>query len=253
MAKRKNIRTAGRLMTGVVYTVPSRGGTEQERSAKTQVSTLGREKMNMKYSWQKMEWLVAANFDYQDLMLTLTYRDDCRPEKRADAVKRFRKWVKAVRDERKKTGEATLYIYCTEGLHGDHKLHHHVIINCRTDSVQQLIDLWPHGNVDYEPIGVMGYTKLAQYLTKEPREEGHWNVGERTWTPSMGLHRPKPETGWCPDTYTLAPPPGAHVLFSDTVRNEWGEFTYLKCILPESPQDLPKRYRRPPRRPSAET
>lgn len=249
MAKRKNIRIAGRLMTGVVYSVANSRDTEQKRAQKTQVSTLARERMNLKYSWQKLEWLMAANFDYRDQMLTLTYDKDHTPENRAEAIKHYRKWIKAVRSMRREvTGEAVLYIYCTEGQHGDKRLHHHLIINGGGTDNAKLAELWPYGNVDFEPIGKLGYTKLAQYLTKEPREQGIWEVGERTWIPSMHLKRPKPDRGWCPDSFTLTPPPGATVLFSDTVHNEWGEYSYLKCLLPPKVEDLPVRFHRPKRR-----
>ena len=165
MAKRKNIRTAGRLVTGVIYTVAHPKDTEQERAAKLQVSSMARERINLRYSWQKLEWLLAANFSYQDWHVTVTYDDDHLPLDRSVAKKTIRKFFKELKALRKETvGAATLYIYNTEGFHGIRRFHHHLVLN-NCDDAAAIQALWGRGNVDFEPIGKLGYTKLAKYLT----------------------------------------------------------------------------------------
>jgi len=246
LAKRKNIRTAGRMVTGVIYTVSRERDTESERSAKQNISTQAREVMNLRFSWQKLEQVLASNFVYSDLHLTLTYGDDCLPSCRADARKILQRFLAAFRAERKKeTGEALQYIYVTEGNHGLKRLHHHVVINGTGADFALIKRLWKYGNVHFNTIGAVGYTKLALYLTKEPRDGGKWVIGERTWTPSLGLKRPKPDRGWVPDNFTLTPPPGANVLLAETVQNHYGEFTFLKYLLPEKMEDWPTEYHRP--------
>lgn len=245
MAKRKSIRTAGRLVSGVIYSVAHPKDNEMQRSEKTSVSSSAREKINLRYSWQKLELVLAANFSYLDLHVILTYDDAHLPERRTDAVKNLKKFIRQLRTERKeKTGEALLYVYVTEGNHGSKRYHHHMVLNATGKDFQQIADLWQYGHVDYEKIGDVGYTKLAHYLTKEPRD-GIWaEVGERTWTPSLGLLHPIPDTGWVPDNYTLAAPPGAIILLSESKQNEFGEYTYIKYLLPEVRPDWPKRHRR---------
>ena len=81
-------------------------------------------------------------------------------------------------------------------------------------------------------IYVTEYRALAEYLAKEPREAGSSN-GKRRWTPSRGLKRPEITSDWIDDRATLEPPPGATVLESVTERNEWGEYVYLKYLLPD--------------------
>ena len=246
MAKRKSIRTAGRLVTGVIYTVSRDRDTEAERSAKINISNSAREKMNLRCSWQKLEIVLAANFSYSDMHVTLTYDNDNLPGSRADAVKILRKFIRQLRELRcGLTGEALLYVYVTEGNHGLKRIHHHIVINATGNDLQQLRQLWTYGSVKINAIGAIGYTKLAQYLTKEPRDGGKWRLGERTWTPCKGLKRPTPDKGWVPENFTLTPPPGALILLSETRQNPYGEFTYLKYLLPEPPTDLPKEYHRP--------
>ena len=48
------------------------------------------------------------------------------------------------------------------------------------------------------------------------------------------------QSDWIDDRATLEPPPGATVLESVTERNEWGEYVYLKYLLPDP---KPKRCR----------
>lgn len=245
MAKRKNIRTAGRLVTGVVYTVSKDRDTEQERSAKTNISSQAREVMNLRLSWQKLEQVLAANFSYSDLHVTLTYKDEFLPKTRSDAIKILKRFIRALREERKSaTGEALIYIYVTEGNHGDKRIHHHIVVNGTSDDLIMIRRLWTYGNVRFNTVGAVGYTKLAQYLTKEPRDGGKWVLGERTWTPSKGLKHPKPDKGWVPDNFTLTSPPGAIVILRENMQNTFGEFSYLKYLLPDQPQDWPSEYHR---------
>ena len=244
MAKRKNIRTAGRLVTGVIYTVSRDRDTEQERSAKTNISSQAREVMNLRLSWQKLEQVLAANFKYSDLHITLTYKDV--PCCRSDAVKILKKFIRSLREARREeTGEVLLYIYVTEGNHGDKRIHHHMVINGTINDFEMIRRLWPYGNVRFNTVGAVGYTKLAQYLTKEPRDGSRWVVGERTWTPAKGLLHPKPDKGWVPDNFSLTAPPGATIIMRETVQNSYGVFDYLKYLLPDKPVDLPKEYHRP--------
>jgi len=94
--------------------------------------------------------------------------------------------------------------------------------------------LWISGSsVDIGRIDTHGYTELAQYLTKEAREDGSPN-GARTWVPSMGLVHPQRESEWVDDNLTLVAPPGAIVLDADSATmNAFGSYTYIKYLLPE--------------------
>lgn len=243
--KRKNIRTAGRLVSGVVYTVAHPSDTEAQRAAKTNVSTAAREKMNLRYSWQKLELLLAANFTYKDLHVILTYDEANLPPNREEARKQIKKFIRLLREKRKADHRGVLkYVYNVEGNHGNKRFHHHMVINAVGKDFAEISGLWEHGHVDFELVGVVGYTKLAMYLTKEPKD-GIWSeVGERSWVPSLGLTHPTYDKGNVPDNYSLTVPPGAVVLLNEYRQNEFGEFHFIKYLTPEPRPDWPNRHHR---------
>ena len=118
-----------------------------------------------------------------------------------------------------------------------------MILNGTGNDMETIRSLWTYGEqVNIEMLDDTQYRALAEYLAKEPREAGSAN-GKRMWTPSKGLTRPTVQSDWIDDRATLEPPPGATVLESVTERNEWGEYVYLKYLLPDP---KPKRCR--PRR-----
>lgn len=249
MAKRKKIITAGRLVSGVVYTVSSVRDGPVERAAKTQISSAARERMNLRTSWQKLEVILAANYSFQDLHVVLTYDDDHLPKTRGEAVKRLRKWIAQLRACRKKRGQTLKYIYVTEQLSAEGgRLHHHLIINSTGKDFEEIRSLWTHGtDVNIETLDVWeGYAAMAQYLTKEPREQGRPEVGAHSWCASVGMTKPDVEVGRVEDNMTLTAPPGAVILDRREDRNGFGEYVYLKYLLPER-KEMQKKAR-PPRR-----
>ena len=133
-------------------------------------------------------------------------------------------------------------------LETDRRLIHKKIDKVRRD-LEEVRRLWIYGtNVEMTRLKFdrgHTYEDLAAYLTKEPREWGHPQVGERTWTPSLGLDRPEPQTERVPDCVTLAAPPEAEVLANEgPVRNGYGEFAWIKYMLPKSDIERRPRARR---------
>ena len=242
--KRKKIIRAGRLCLAAVYTVPQVNDRPHVRAAKTRCSTAARQRMNLKRAARKLELLIAANFVPGDLFITLTYDDAHLPADRQTALKRLRKFLRQLKETRKKRGHGTPYIYVTEGLHGDARVHHHLILSAAGNDLEELQSLWPCGMIELDWLGAPNdYAALAEYLTKEPREGLRGN-NERCWTSSLGLARPIEETSQVDDDLTLTAPPGAIVLETDGMRNEWGEFSYMKYLLPETLRTLRDRSRK---------
>lgn len=249
MAKRIKTITAGRLVYAVIYTTPTAGDSDRARAQKRKASTAAREKLNARTSFQKLERTLAANFDDGDLFLTLTYDDKHLPEGRGQAVRKVRSFLSKLRAARKARGQPLRYIYVTEGCCPGGRLHHHLVLNATGDDLEEIRRLWIYGdNVELRPLTfdrTYTYEDLASYLTKEPREWGHPQVGERTWTPSLGLARPEPEAGTMPDYVTLTPPPEAFVLQCEgPVRNGYGEYAWLKYLLPRDGRRKRARRRR---------
>ena len=246
MAKRFKQITSGRLVYSACYTVASRRETGQVRAEKSRMSSAAQDRLNLRRSWEKLEQVLAGNFTGRDLHVTLTYRDKDLPASRAEAIKRLRKVIKDLRSQRRARGQPTKYLYVTEGFHGDGRLHHHLVINGTGEDFEAIRALWLWGDdIQFDHLDEDSYEALAKYLTKEPREYGNVEVGARTWTPSLGLVKPKTETADVPDTVTLAASPGAIILDRREDRNEFGEFIYLKYYLPR-PRPAPNpRYQRP--------
>lgn len=243
--KRKKIIRAGRLCLAAIYTVPQVSDQPHVRAAKMRCSSAARQRMNIKQSARKLELLIAANFAPGDLTVTLTYDDAHLPADRRAASRRLRTYLGHLRDWCKARGKPLRYIYVTEGAHGDKRLHHHLVLS-GVEDCDVIHSLWANGYVESKPLDPSQFADLARYLTKEPRD-GIPQNGKRCWTPSLNLTRPKTSSEIVDDDMTLVPPPGAVVLESDQMRNEFGEFVYLKYLLPEPPVrpfGRPKRKRR---------
>lgn len=233
----KRVR-AGRLVCAVVYTTPTAGDSDRVRAQKQKASTAAREKLNARTSFQKLERTLAANFDTGDLFLTVTYDDKHLPDSRDKAVRKVRSFLSKLRAAQRARGQPLHYIYVTEGCCPGGRLHHHLVLNSTGDDLEEIRRLWIYGdNVELRRLTFgedYTYEDLASYLTKEPREWGHPQVGERTWTPSLGLRQPETETERVPDYMTLAPPPGAVMLAREgPVKNGYGEYVWIKYLLPK--------------------
>ena len=244
----KQVR-CGRMVYAVVYTPPAAGDGPRARAQKRKASSAARERLNARTSFAKLERVLAANFDDGDLFITLTYEDGRLPESRDMAVRKIRSFLAKLRAARRARGQPTKYIYVTEGGCPGGRLHHHLVLNGTGEDLEEVRRLWIYGsNVEMTRLKFdrgHTYEDLAAYLTKEPREWGHPQVGERTWTPSLGLDRPEPQTERVPDCVTLTAPPEAEVLANEgPVRNGYGEFAWIKYMLPKSDTEHRPRARR---------
>lgn len=237
--------TAGRLVRSVIYTPPRADDSEHARQAKQKCSTKARMLINQKAAYQKLKLQIAANFTYRDLHVTLTYDDEHLPPDRASAVRNVKKFLVQLRTHRKARGQTLDYVYVTENRHDEGRLHHHLIINGTGADIEIIRSLWPFGSdVNLETLDVYGYTALAQYLTKEPREFGKPKSGTRMWSSSTGLKKPIVEGEWVDAATTLTAPPGVTVLECENQQNEFGEYAFIEYLLPEpKPRKI-----RPPRR-----
>lgn len=221
-------------MTACLYTVPRYrlGDSPYQRAEKRKISTAGRTAINNRTSAQNFEGLVFCNFGRGDLYVTLTYRPDALPATRRDVLRDFRRfrrrllqagWPKPLR-----------YIYVPEHRHGEGRWHLHLILSGSGYSLAlmrwDLSSAWDLGLVDVRPLSgcVEDVLELSRYLTKERPE-----VGDRGFIPSRGLRRPEIDSRRVPDRETLSAPPGCRTLDSAGRQNSYGEFSWLKYMLPE--------------------
>ena len=231
MAKRKKTITAGCIVKTILYTAPEPRDTPKARAEKSRMTSAAQKAMNDKTARGRLEMLLAANFVGRDLFVTLTYRKADLPEKRAGAVKNVRKFLRNLRDHRKARGQELKYIYTTEGKHGEHRLHHHLIINATERDIDTIRSLWPYGDIiDLEYVKDRDYETLALYLTKESMEGRP--VGAQMWTSSRNLVKPTVESCFVPDDTSLAVPIGCHILVREEKVTEYGCYCYIKYRVP---------------------
>lgn len=240
MSKKLKQIHCGRLVLGVCYTTPGPGDSAKVRGQKKKASTAARERLNARTSYQKLERCLADNIDNGDLLVTLTYDNKHLPEDRDKAVRRLKLFYSKLRRARKSRGYPLHYIYVTEGSYLGGRLHHHFVTNSTGDDLEEIRRLWANGDVEIRRLTFdreHTYEDLASYLTKEPREWGHPHVGERTWTPSLGLVRSDPVTVEVPDLVTLTAPPDALVVSKEgPITNGYGEWCWIKYLLPYDPK-----------------
>lgn len=237
MAKeRRKIVKAGNLWTAVQYTAIHTGNQNARREARAMISSPARESLNAKLSWQKLMLTLAANFRKTDLVVTLTYRDSCLPQRREDADRILSNFIRALRKSRAASGAPMVYVRVTEGYHSGGRLHHHLILNATGDDLNVIRELWRKNgdNIDVEEFGKDGPERWGKYLTKEPREKGRRYVGDRTWRASKGMRKPETISILVEEGDELCPPAGAWVTDKAEVQNCYGRFCHLMAMLPES-------------------
>lgn len=202
------------------------------RQPKSLPQSIVQEKLNIRHAYERLAFILAANFSYSDWVLTLTYDDEHLPPNTYAAQKRIKAFNRALRSNRRAFGRPYKYLYVTEGRHGDKRLHHHIVLNHYSGESELLHRLWPDGNLEWERIGKLGHVSLAQYLTKEPMQHGREYVGDRLWTPSRNLEKPRITVERVPDNYRPILPKEAFDVSQDLRENKFGRYYYVDYKLP---------------------
>lgn len=225
---------AGRYVRSIQYTLNCDPDVRRSRAPKTEISSVAQEAMNLKHSWQKLKAVLAANFSDTDLVVTLTYDDAHLPSRRADAEKRLKAFIRALRSVRRSAGQELRYVYVTELGHSSGRLHHHIVTNNTGQDYQTIRDLWQRNgdNIDFSFIWKKGYDGWARYLSKEPRDVGRHYVGERMWRASVGLTKPRTFAGWVDASEALEIPAGAREIDKQERHNGYGSYTFIEFMLP---------------------
>lgn len=232
--------TAGRLVYAVCYSQATAADEPAARQAKTRVSSRARQLINFRAAWQKLELLIAANFDRDDWFLTLTFDARHLPADRDGARKAAQAFLRRLRSQRGMTGRDVKYVYCVEEMPDepdeDGRLHLHMILNAAGERPEEIEALWKCGHCLAEPLlsGPQdGYEARARYIVKErhPGAKGR-KTGLRAWNASRNLKKPEVESVILPDSVTITAPPGAYVLDSHGEQNAFGSYSYIKYLLP---------------------
>lgn len=138
------------------------------------------------------------------------------------------------RARRRRMGEPFDWIYCIEGLHGDHRYHIHLILRERDFSPEAVARLWTGGAVHTEPVLEPwgGYRRLAEYLNKERTDGVVIPIGRHPWSCSRGLSRrlPPPDR-WRDESGAIVVPPRVRWSRRGNRENDFGAYNYASYIL----------------------
>ena len=237
---RKKIIVAGSLVKECVYSCPAGREDARIRAEKRKISSAAQQRINAKYSWQKLELMLAENFVPGDLVITLTFDDEHLPETRKEAAARLKKFRADLSRLRKAAGEQLVMIWTTENKSGSGRWHHHCVINATSGSdFVDILSCWPHGSdIEIRRLEIGGrksYESLARYFCKESRER----AGLRSWSYTRSCRHPEIETFPVPDDTEVRAPEDATVLEQSSDRTMFGQYAYIK-YLAASPQSLRK-------------
>ena len=219
--KTKKIIDAGPLVREVIY---SRAGGREDavvRQAKRKTSTEAQQRANARYSWEKLELMLAANYVPGDLVVTLTFDDDHLPRSRDETLTRFNYFRNSkLRRERELLGlPPPIVIWAPEILTSqDNRWHVHFVVNATGHDFKMLKRLWIYGKItDFKPLRVdehKNHASLAHSLSKELRDVQDYKSkpGLRSWSCSRNAKRPEVDVMIVDASYELTLPPGCVLL-----------------------------------------
>ena len=228
--KTKKIIVAGALVREVIYSRAGARETPTVRQAKRRTSSEAQQRLNARYSWEKLELMLAANFLPRDLVVTLTFDDGHLPATRAEAAARLKKFRSELARIRTAAGQEMRMIWTIENKSGDGRWHVHLVVNQTGDDFREILQCWPNGgNTEIRRLRVdkqKNYESLARYMCKEARERS----GLRSWSYTRSCRHPEIETFPVPDDTRIEVPEDATVILQEQKRTEWTEFEFVKYL-----------------------
>jgi len=162
---------------------------EISRGKKQNFTAEQQKKVNERQAVKKLRRLVNTNFSENDMHCVLTYRREDRPSPKK-AKTDLDKFLRKLRNEKKKSGAELKYIAVTE--YENKSIHHHIIINYTEPKI--ITSLWSWGRVRISLLDNTGdYSLLSEYLIKETSKTFNSNsspCGKR-WRQSQNLKMPQ--------------------------------------------------------------
>lgn len=241
--KWKKIIVAGPLVMEAVYPGCGKHDSPRSRASKRRLSSEAQKRMNAKYSYQKLELMLAANFLPGDLVVSLTYDDRHLPRNREEAKAKLKYFRQKLSAARRRAGQPFVMFWNCEHVLGDGRWHHHCVINATGDDYKQLLELWGQGEIEITPLQVdkkKNYSTLAKYMCKEATEK----PGQRCWSYTRGALKPEVETFRVDSDTKLQAPEGSTMIEEATDKNEFGAYQYIKYLGARIPRRLHTRRRR---------
>ena len=188
----KKISVAGPLVRECICSRATSREPATVRQAKRKTSSEAQQRMNAKYSWEKLEMMLAANFVPGDLVVTLTFDDDHLPPDRKTAAARLKKFRAELAKLRSRKDAELRMIWTLENKSDAGRWHVHLAINRTQDGDRIISKAWDHGRIMMQLIYDQGKCqRLAAYLTKTPLTDKR--LKESHYMASRNLPIPKPK------------------------------------------------------------
>lgn len=252
--KKRTIIDGGAVCYEIEHPCARRADPPKVRAARQKATSQAQRIRNRILSTRQLELLLAVNFPTpgSGIVATLTYDEKHLPRSRKEAQRRFKYFLKKLRDARKAAGlPEPRVVYCPEALSAaSGRWHHHLVVDATGDDFAMLRCCWPYGGeLDFRKLRVdeeKNHETQARYMSKEAREaqEYECRVGLHVWGCTRSCYRPTVETVYVEDRARLTPPRGATVLLFERKSTELAEVTVLKYRLPARCFRRPGRARR---------
>ena len=183
--------------------------------------------------------LRLALFGFEGSHHTLTFDNAHLPADFAGVRASLRAFL--ARARRWHGGEPFDYIYCVEGLHGDHRYHIHTVLRDSDFPPAVVRHLWRGGEAWDEPVLMDqgGYRRLAEYFNKERTDGIVIPIGRHPWSCSRTLSRKlEPPERWRDESGAVPVPDEAIWVRRGMNENLFGAYHYASYIRPPEEDSL---------------
>lgn len=237
------VSSAGDLMHVVVYSRGSRWDSETARKIKKKYKDKAYQAINHHNSIQKMEEMVACNFNAHDYHVVFTLAEAWNTTDYKRLRQYWQGFMARVRMMRKRRGAVPLrYIYVMEGLHGDKRLHIHCLLSAAEldgEGWAEIRKSWIYGDVSETVIENWEHRNhVGRYLSKEPRKLGRIRVGQRIFNASHNCEKPIKISYSIPDDTAFEVPDGYTVRANNPMKSEFGVFEFYVLTKEGSTMDV---------------
>lgn len=192
MAKSLIVSDAGDVIRVCTYIRRSRWDSGPLAEHKLRDKLEAQRRINFYNTREKLDARISCNFTVEDYHCVLTLSDEWYTEDYVILREYLRSFLRRMRYRMKKRGQTDFrYLYVLEGLHGDHRLHIHLLTR-QLDGVDELIhSLWHYGESYIKPIkNVEHRSSLGGYLTKEPAKLGRDRMDRNLFVASHSCRKP---------------------------------------------------------------
>lgn len=253
-AKKKRRHTnAGGMQKQAVYTVGNRCATYGKRGKKENPTKEAQRRMNNIYQYEKLEELLATNFQEAGSanVFTLTFddkhlpRNKSRDNERNMVQSRVKYFMNKLRRYRREASlPEPVYFGTIECLTAvGERWHVHLVLDNTGKDYDMVRRAWIYGTqIEAEPLRVdetKNWETLAKYMTKEARERQDTcsKPGLHSWFSSRNIKRPIVEVEWVDEDTDVTIPEGAIVMQDEKSKTEFGSWHYVKYRYPSSEAD----------------